>query len=233
MKTHLEKIGSLGALIAAAACPICFPKLALLGALFGLGALGAYESQLFVAAQVLIAVAVLGHALAYLQHRKGWLLGLAILSGVAVFGGLYLLRSEAMIYAGFAGLVVTSATDYWARFRRTPAPSRRSPSTNARAAVRSCARRRATAACFAPTVRRSARRCKPPGSHSGENHGSESKAVAAIGAAADRSFSGAQGELRVLEEVSRFHPQQHAHHAKETEAGEGVQPALPGDLGSE
>src|SRR5712691_6967839 len=72
-----------------------------------------------------------------------------------------------------------------------------------------------------------------PAPDRGERHGSESKAVAAIGAAADRSFSGAQGELRVLEEVSRFHPQQHAHHAKETEAGEGVQPALPGDLGSE
>ena len=74
-----------------------------------------------------IAVAVLGHVLAYLQHRKGWLLGLAILSGVAVFGGLYLLRSEALIYAGFAGLVATSATDYWARFRGTPASSRQTP----------------------------------------------------------------------------------------------------------
>jgi mercuric ion transport protein len=131
MKTYLEKIGSFGGVIAAAACPVCFPKLALIGALFGLGALGAYESQLFIAAQVLVAVAVLGHALAYLQHRKGWLLGLAISSGVAVFGGLYLLRSEAMIYAGFAGLVVTSATDYWARFRRTPAPSWRSPPAKA------------------------------------------------------------------------------------------------------
>jgi len=127
MKTHLEKIGSLGAVIAAAACPICFPKLALLGALFGLGALGAYESQLFIAAQILIAVAVLGHALAYLQHRKAWLLGLAILSGAAVFGGLYLVPSEAMIYAGFAGLVATSATDYWARFRGTQASSRQTP----------------------------------------------------------------------------------------------------------
>src|SRR5882672_6005877 len=116
MKTYLEKIGSFGALIAAAACPLCFPKLALIGALFGLGALGAYESQLFIAAQVLIAVAVLGHA---------------ILSGVAVFGGLYLLRSEAMIYAGFAGLVATSATDYWARFRGTPASWRQTPPAKA------------------------------------------------------------------------------------------------------
>jgi hypothetical protein len=28
MKTHLEKIGSFGGVIAAAACPVCFPKLA-------------------------------------------------------------------------------------------------------------------------------------------------------------------------------------------------------------
>jgi len=118
MKTHLEKIGIFGAIAAAAACPICFPKLALVGALFGLGALGAYESQLFLAAQVLIAVAVLGHVLAYWQHRKRWLLGLAIASGAAVFGGLYALHSEAVTYAGFVGLVVASATDFWGRYRR-------------------------------------------------------------------------------------------------------------------
>jgi hypothetical protein len=103
----------------------------LIGALVGLGALGAYESQLFLAAQVLIAVAVLGHVLSYWQHRKRWLLGLGIASGAAVFGGLYVLHSEAVTYAGFAGLVVTSATDYWARFRRTPEPSRRSPPAKA------------------------------------------------------------------------------------------------------
>jgi len=121
MKTHLEKIAGIGAVIAAAACPVCFPKLALLGAVFGLGALGAYESQLFVAAQVLSAIAVLGHVLAYRQHRRSWLLGLGILSGAAVFGGLYLLSSEGMVYAGFAGLVLTSATGYWGRFRGNPA----------------------------------------------------------------------------------------------------------------
>ena len=35
----LENYGSFGAIAAAAICPICFPKLALLGAFFGLGAL--------------------------------------------------------------------------------------------------------------------------------------------------------------------------------------------------
>ncbi len=117
MKTHLEKIGSFGGIIAAAACPICFPKLALLGAVFGLGALSAYESQFFIAAQVLVVLAVLGHALAYRQHRKRWLLDLGVFFGAALFGGLYLFHSEAVIYAGLVGLAVTSATDFWARSR--------------------------------------------------------------------------------------------------------------------
>jgi hypothetical protein len=120
MKIHFEKISSIGAVVAAAACPVCFPKLALLGAVLGLGALGAYESQLFIAAQLLIAMAVLGHVLAYRRHRNRWLLALAIFSGATVFGGLYLLHSEAVIYAGFAGLVATSATGYWSRLRRKP-----------------------------------------------------------------------------------------------------------------
>jgi hypothetical protein len=118
MKTYLEKIDGFGAIIAAAACPICFPKLALLGAVFGLGALSAYESQLLIAAQVLVVLAVLGHALAFRQHRKRWLLGSGVLSGAAVFGGLYLLNSEAVTYTGLAGLAVTGATDFWARSRR-------------------------------------------------------------------------------------------------------------------
>jgi MerC mercury resistance protein len=125
MKTYLEKIGSFGGILAAAACPVCFPKLALIGALFGLGALGAYESALFAAAQLLIVLAVVGQALAYLRHRKRWLLALGVGSGAAVFAGLYLLRSEAVVYAGFAGLVVASATDFWSRRARSSAGSAR------------------------------------------------------------------------------------------------------------
>ena len=122
MKAALEKLGSVGAVVAAAACPVCFPKLALLGAIFGLGAFGAYESQLFIAAQVLVAVAVLGHALSYLRHRNGWLLAAAIASAAAVFAGLYWLGSEALMYAGFAGLVAVSATEFWNRRRSRSMP---------------------------------------------------------------------------------------------------------------
>jgi hypothetical protein len=123
VKPVLEKLGAVGALISAAACPVCFPKLALLGALLGLGAFGAYEAQIFLATQMLVVIAVLGHVLSYLRHRNAWVLGAALASGVAVFAGLYWARSEVLIYAGFAGLVVTSATEFWNRRRRGASPA--------------------------------------------------------------------------------------------------------------
>lgn len=114
-------------MVAAAACPVCFPKLALLGALFGLGAFGAYESRLFLAAQALVIVSVIGHVLSYLRHRKRWRLGVALASGAAVFAGLYWAGSEWLAYAGLVGLVAASAVDFWPRIRGKA--SRHLPST--------------------------------------------------------------------------------------------------------
>jgi mercuric ion transport protein len=121
VRPFLDKLGSIGAVAAAAACPICFPKLALIGAFFGLGAFSAYEYQLLIAAQVLVVVALLGHAIAYRRHRRRWLLGTALASGAAVFSGFYVIGSEMLIYAGFAGLVGASAADLWKPFRPKPA----------------------------------------------------------------------------------------------------------------
>ena len=141
MRGWLEKSSSVGAVLAAAACPICFPKLALLGALFGLGAFSAYEYQLFVAAQALVAVALAGHVLAYWRHRSAWLLAAAVLSGAAVFSGLYLFAAEWAVYAGFAGLLAASARDFWLRFRRP----RKMPITESVLTCPKCGARRAEA----------------------------------------------------------------------------------------
>ena len=126
MNRYLDKLGSVGAVIAAAACPLCFPKLALLGAVFGLGGLAVYEAQLFIAAQVLVGVAVFGQALSFSQHRKHWLLALAVLGGAAFFGGLYVFASESLSYAGLVALVAASTADIWARLRK-PAASISAP----------------------------------------------------------------------------------------------------------
>ena len=108
-------------MVAAAACPVCFPKLALIGALVGLGAFGAYETQLFLFAQALVVIAVVGHVVSYRRHRNRWLLAASIVSGCAVFAGLYWARSELLIYAGFAGLIGAAAPELWTRFKHVSA----------------------------------------------------------------------------------------------------------------
>ena len=116
MKAALDKLGGVGAVVAAAACPVCFPKLALIGALFGLGGFAAYEAQIVIAAQLLVLLALIGHALAYRQHRNRWLLGVALASALAFFVGLY--AFEPLAYAGFAGLLIASSADLWRRILR-------------------------------------------------------------------------------------------------------------------
>lgn len=122
LKIDLEKTGSIGAMIAAAACPICFPKLALLGALFGLGAFSAYEYQFLIAAQVLVVLAAGGHVLSYRRHRNAWVLAAALAGAGAIFAGLYAVGSELLAYAGLAALVAASTADLWKRLwpRRHP-----------------------------------------------------------------------------------------------------------------
>jgi hypothetical protein len=56
-RTVVEKVGSIGAIIAALACPICFPKLALVGLAVGLGVLAPYEGYMAKGVQVLIRTA--------------------------------------------------------------------------------------------------------------------------------------------------------------------------------
>lgn len=105
MKNKLEKFGSFGAVAAAAACPICFPKLAILGALFGMGALAQYETPFFFGAQILVLLAVTGHALSYKKHRNGKLLSLAAISASLLFVSLYGVPNEVLSYLAFAGLI--------------------------------------------------------------------------------------------------------------------------------
>ena len=116
MKIPLDRLGSVGSLIAAAACPVCFPKLALIGAFFGLGGLAVYEAQLFVAAQMLVLVALVGHAIAYVRHRRRIILAAAIVGTAAIFIGLYAIPSEMVVYAGFAAMAGASLADIRVRY---------------------------------------------------------------------------------------------------------------------
>jgi len=117
-----ERFGAIGSVVAAAACPICFPKLALLGALFGLGAFAAYEYQIFLAAQALVIVAVVGHVIAFVRRRNPLRLAVVVASGAAVFAGLYLVGSEWVVYVGFAGLIAASMFEFRRRQSKATNP---------------------------------------------------------------------------------------------------------------
>jgi len=108
MKNKLGRFGSFGSILAAAACPVCFPKLALLGALFGFGALAEYEVFFFYALQVLVIAMVVSHVIAFKRGGDMPLLVLVSVSAVLFFVSLYVLVSEYLSYVSFAGLVASS-----------------------------------------------------------------------------------------------------------------------------
>ena len=72
-------------------------------------------------------VALAGHILSFRRHRRRWILAAAAVSALAVFAGLYMLGSQALIYAGFAALMALSLPELWAFVRdrlERPGPAR-------------------------------------------------------------------------------------------------------------
>src|SRR5687767_3223252 len=107
-RISLEKLGSAGAVVAALACPICFPKLALIGAALGLGMFAPYERYIALGVQALFVLALVGQLLAYRAHRNKWLVSLAVASVVTMFAAYYVVPSSTLLQISLAGLVAAS-----------------------------------------------------------------------------------------------------------------------------
>lgn len=104
----LDRFGTTGAVVAAAACPICFPKLALIGAVVGFGVFAPYEEIIAMAVQGLFVLAFAGQLLAFRRHHNRWLLALSALTTVLLFIGYYVLPSSILLQVSLAGLVIAS-----------------------------------------------------------------------------------------------------------------------------
>jgi len=104
----LERFGSVGAVVAAAACPICFPKVALVGAVFGLGVFAPFEGFVAIGIQTFFLLAFVGQVLAFRRHRNRWLLALSITSTLLLFVGYYGFPSSILLQLSLAGLTVAS-----------------------------------------------------------------------------------------------------------------------------
>lgn len=104
----LDKVGSVGALVAGAAVPCCFPFLSLAGSILGLSFLAPYESYVLYAMQLFVVIALIGAVVAYRGHRKLLPLILGVLSVLAVLYSLNTGINVKILYPGLAGLVVVA-----------------------------------------------------------------------------------------------------------------------------
>ena len=109
----LDRVGSLGALLAAVAAPCCFPLFAAVSAAVGLGALGRYETIVLYAFQAFAVLSLLGLAFAFARHRHFGPLSVGLLSvGLLAYTFYYAFQS-ATLYAGLFGLLAATLWNYF------------------------------------------------------------------------------------------------------------------------
>lgn len=114
----LDKLGSIGAILAAATCSVCFPFLALIGSAVGLGVFGKYEGITLFIFQALVFIALIGNVVSYLNHKKIFPLIMGVVSPFLIFFSFYLYFNQLIIYAGLLGLLVTAVLNYLENRRR-------------------------------------------------------------------------------------------------------------------
>ncbi len=111
----VDKVGSVGALVAAMGCAACFPALASLGASIGLGFLSAYEGVFINKLLPLFALIVLvSNLVAWVSHRDYIRLIWGLLGPLMVLATLYLFWTDNWsTYMFYAGLVLMIAVSIW------------------------------------------------------------------------------------------------------------------------
>ena len=114
-KTHtfnrwllLDKLGALGAILAAAAVPCCFPLLAVVSASLGLAAPQSLRGYMDYAIQGMVLLALLGNLLAYRQHHQWPPFIVGLISVAVVFVAYYAYYHAALVYVGLFGLMVAA-----------------------------------------------------------------------------------------------------------------------------
>jgi hypothetical protein len=114
MAKNVESFGSAGAVLAAAACPVCFPKLAAIGALFGLGVLAPFEVFFLWGAQAMVLMICAIQYRSYKIHNNRFLLAWIIGFGGLFFASLYAMPSELLSYVALGGIVIGSIWNIFA-----------------------------------------------------------------------------------------------------------------------
>ena len=109
----LDRVGSIGAVIAAIAAPCCFPLFAAIGTAAGLGALGQYEGVILYIFQGFALLTLAGLVLSYWQYRNSaGPLVVGVLSGATLAYHFYWEFSLVALYIGLFGLIAATIWNY-------------------------------------------------------------------------------------------------------------------------
>ena len=108
----LDRIGSVGVLLAAIAAPCCFPLFAAIGTAAGLGALGQYEGVILYIFQGFAVLTLAGLALSVRRRGDFGPVIVGALSCVALAYHFYVKFSLPALYSGLFGLIAATVWNY-------------------------------------------------------------------------------------------------------------------------
>ena len=104
----LDKLGSLGTIVAAFGLSCCLPLFAVVGSVVGLGFLARYEYEMFYVMQVAVVLAVAGTIWAYRKHKNILPVILAVVSAGLILYAVNTTLNSWLIYGGMTGLIATA-----------------------------------------------------------------------------------------------------------------------------
>jgi len=104
----LDKVGAIGAFLAAAMAPCCFPLLAAVGGALGLSALQSVRGYTDYTIQVMVVLALVGDVIAFRQHRQRGPLVMGVAAAGVAFFGYYGYYHAGLVYAALFGLLVAA-----------------------------------------------------------------------------------------------------------------------------
>src|SRR5262245_59502158 len=108
----LDKVGSVGVLLAAVAAPCCFPLFAAVSAAAGLSVLGEYEGVVLLVFKGFALITLAGLAFSFTRNRRWGPLFIGVVSCVVLAIHFYVSFSFALLYSGLFGLIAATIWNY-------------------------------------------------------------------------------------------------------------------------
>lgn len=113
--TFLDKVGGVGVLLTAMACPACWPLFAAAGSALGLGILAPWEGIMMNYVFLpLVVLSMVGSYFSFRFHRKSLPLICGMLSGLLILFGFYAGWYLTLMYIGIFGLLASAILSYLA-----------------------------------------------------------------------------------------------------------------------